>query len=68
MAADSGNAAKGTSTPAAPVSGRAALAVLGSMVFLIIALTFLLVQTTWVHPVNAADAAPAVYHSELGSR
>lgn len=68
MSADAGNAPTGTTTPPAPVSGRAALAVLGSMVFLIIALAILLVQTTWVHPVNTADVPPAIYHSELGSR
>ncbi len=68
MPADTGSAPTAITTPPTPVSGRAALAVLGSMVFLIIALTILLVQTTWVHPVNAADLPPAVYHSELGSR
>lgn len=33
---------------AAPLSDRAAIAILGSMLFLILALTVVLVQTTWV--------------------
>ena len=43
-------------TPAAPLSERAAAAVLGSMLFLIVALTLLLVQTTLVEPASAAEA------------
>jgi hypothetical protein len=54
------NDAPASSAPAsAPVSERIAFAVLGSMLFLIVALTFLLVQTTWVHPASAAEP-PAV--------
>lgn len=68
MPAESGNAPTGAAVQPAPVSGRTALAVLGSMIFLIIALTILLVQSTWVHPVNAAENPPALVHSELGSR
>ena len=49
-----------TATPAAPLSERAAAAVLGSMLFLIVALTLLLVQSTLVEPASAADAPPAV--------
>ena len=45
--------------PPAPVSWRAAVAVLGSMVFLIIALTVLLVQVTLVEPASAAQAPTA---------
>ena len=48
-----------TATPAAPLSERAAGAVLGSMLFLIVALTLLLVHSTLVEPASAADAPPA---------
>jgi hypothetical protein len=47
-----------TSTPTAPVSERTAFAVLGSMLFLILALMILLVQTTWVDPASATEAPP----------
>jgi hypothetical protein len=47
-------------TPAAPLSEYAAAAVLGSMLFLIIALTVLLVQSTLVEPASATEAPPAV--------
>jgi hypothetical protein len=43
-----------------PLFGRAAIAILGTMVFLIIALSAVLVQTTWVDPVGAAEAPPVV--------
>lgn len=46
-------------TPVAPVSERAAAAVLGSMLFLILALTLLLVQSTLVEPASAMAAPPA---------
>ena len=46
------------STPTAPVSERTAFAVLGSMLFLILALMVLLVQTTWVDPASATEAPP----------
>jgi hypothetical protein len=46
------------STPTAPVSERTAFAVLGSMLFLILALMILLVQTTWVDPASATEAPP----------
>ena len=39
-----------TAAPVAPVSGRMAFAVLGSMV--------LLIQTTWVDPASATEAPP----------
>ncbi len=68
MSTDLSTAATGASNTPAPVSGRAALAVLGSMVFLIVALTILLVQSTWVSPASAAATAPVLNHSELGSR
>jgi hypothetical protein len=43
-------------TPAPPLSERAAAAVLGSMLFLIVALTLLLVQSTLIEPASAAEA------------
>ncbi len=46
-------------TPVPPLSERAAAAVLGSMLFLIVALTLLLVQSTLVEPASAADTPPA---------
>jgi hypothetical protein len=66
--ADLGSAATGTTAESSPVSGRALLAVLGSMIFLIVALTVLLVQSTWVHPVSAAESPPALDQGGLGSR
>ena len=39
----------------APVPERAAAAILGSMIALILVLMAILVQTTWVHPASAAD-------------
>jgi hypothetical protein len=47
------------SISSAPVSERIALAVLGSMLFLIVALTLLLVQTTWVDPASASQPPAA---------
>lgn len=44
-------------TALAPVPQRAAVAILGSMIFLILALMAVLVQTTWVDPVSAAEAS-----------
>jgi hypothetical protein len=43
----------------APVPERAAAAILGSMIALILVLMAILVQTTWVDPASAADV-PAV--------
>jgi hypothetical protein len=54
-------------TPAAPVSERTAYAVLGSMLLLILALTILLVQTTWVGSASAAEP-PAADGSSLAQR
>jgi hypothetical protein len=48
----------GATPPAAPVSERAAFAVLGSMILLIVALVVLLIQTTWVDPASATEAPP----------
>lgn len=54
--------------PAAPVSQRTAFAVLGSMLILIAALTFLLIQTTWVDPASAAEAPAAADGGSLAQR
>ena len=59
-----------TSAPAAvpaPVSERTAVAVLGSMVLLIVALTVLLIQTTWVDSASAAEP-PAADGTSLAQR
>lgn len=45
--------------PVLPLPERAAAAILGSMILLIVALTFVLVQITWVNPVSASES-PAV--------
>jgi hypothetical protein len=57
-----------TPTPPPPVSERTAFAVLGSMLFLILALTILLIQTTWVNPAAAADVPPAADGGSLAQR
>ena len=75
MSADSSAAAPALAPvspapPAAPLSERAAAAVLGSMLFLIVALTVLLVQSTLVDPASAADApmaAATFFASDGGS-
>ncbi|HEX6615099.1 MAG TPA: hypothetical protein VF046_02245 [Gemmatimonadales bacterium] len=54
--------------PKPPVSERTAFAVLGSMLFLIVMLTFLLVQTTWVDPASASDVPVAADGSSLAQR
>jgi hypothetical protein len=38
------------------------------MLFLIVALTVLLVQSTWVNPASAAQTPPALEQGGLGSR
>jgi hypothetical protein len=55
-------------TPAAPLSERTAYAVLGSMLLLILALTLLLVQTTWVDSASAAEPPPTADGSSLAQR
>lgn len=47
-----------TAAAVAPVPERAAAAILGSMIALILLLTAMLVQTTWVDPASASDAPP----------
>ena len=51
----------------APVPERAAIAILGSMILLILALTAVLVQTTWVDPASATDV-PAYEAEHLAWR
>jgi len=53
--------------PPAPVSERTAFAVLGSMVLLIVALTVLLIQTTWIDSASAAEP-PAADGTSLAHR
>lgn len=53
----------GSSTPATTPNqsrefGRAALAILATMVLLIVALTGVLVQTTWQHPEGTVEELP----------
>lgn len=45
-------------TAIAPVPERAAAAILGSMIALILVLMAILVQTTWMDPPRATDAPP----------
>jgi hypothetical protein len=66
--ADLGSARPGTTAQPAPVSPRAAFAVLGSMIFLILALTIVLAESTWGHSESTAQAAPVLNHASLGSR
>lgn len=50
------------SAPAAPSNapefGRTALAILATMVLLIVALTGILVETTWRNPISAVEVLP----------
>ena len=50
-----------------PVPQRAAIAILGSMIFLILALLAILVQTTWGTPASATEP-PAVESENLAGR
>lgn len=68
MPADLCSTATGGTAQSSPVSERALVAVLGSMIFLIVALTVLLVQSTWVHPVSATESPPALDQGGFGSR
>jgi hypothetical protein len=68
VSAQIGNAVPGTIARPTPVFGRAALAILGSMLFLIAALTVLLVQSTWVSPASATDTPPALEQGGFGNK
>lgn len=61
-------AAGNGSTAPAPVSTRIAFAVLGSMIFLILALTVALAESTWGHTATATQGTPVLQHSRLGAR
>jgi hypothetical protein len=43
----------------APEFGRTAVAILAAMVFLIVALTGILVETTWRNPTQAVEVLPS---------
>jgi hypothetical protein len=48
-----------TEKPVAPADfGRTAMAILVSMLLLIVALTGILVETTWHHPVGEVEVLP----------
>lgn len=68
MSADLASTQTGAIAHASPGFGRAALAILGAMLFLIVALTVLLVQSTWANPASASESPPALDQSGLGSR
>jgi hypothetical protein len=68
MSATTSAGATSPTAPTAPVSSRAAIAVLGTMLFLIVALTVLLVHSTWVNPASAAEIPTAVDRSLIAQR
>jgi hypothetical protein len=55
----SADSSAGPTATVAPVPERAAAAILGSMILLILLLVAVLVQTTWVDPASASDVPPA---------
>ena len=56
MSADTSTSS--TTTAITPVPERAAAAILGSMIALILVLMAILAQTTWVDPASAVDTPP----------
>ncbi len=68
MSTDSSAPASTPAHPAAPLSERTAFAVLGSMLFLIVALTILLAQTTWIDSASAAEPPAAADAGSLAQR
>jgi len=50
--------ASSASSSQSPEFGRAAMAILVAMVILIVALTGILVETTWGHPVGHVEVVP----------
>jgi hypothetical protein len=58
VSADTSASPTVTATTLSPVPERAAAAILGTMITLILLLTAILVRTTWVDPVSATDAPP----------
>ncbi len=67
MSAQLGSAGPSSIAHTTPVFGRAALAILGSMLLLIVALTVLLVQSTWTNPASGTAAPPALDQGGFGS-
>ncbi|HUF36380.1 MAG TPA: hypothetical protein VMN37_10545 [Gemmatimonadales bacterium] len=63
MPADS-SAATAPDFASTPLPERTAFAILGTMIFLILALTGVLVQTTWGDPVRATEV-PAIESEQL---
>jgi len=59
VSADSSATPTATAPAFTPVPERAAAAILGSMIALILLLMAILVQTTWVDPASASDTPPA---------
>ena len=55
MSPVSADSSASPTTAIAPVPQRAAIAILGSMIFLILTLMAVLVQTTWVDPASATE-------------
>ena len=55
-------------TALTPVPQRAAFAILGSMIFLILALLGILVQTTWGTPASATEPPTVVESEHLAGR
>jgi hypothetical protein len=68
VSTDSSAPASTPAPPAAPLSERTAFAVLGSMLFLIVALTILLAQTTWIDSASAAEPPAAADAGSLAQR
>lgn len=52
----------------APVSERTAIAVLGSMLFLIVTLTILLVESTWADARVSAQLSPPTQSGGIAQR
>ena len=59
MSADSSATPTAAVAVMTPVPERAAAAILGSMIVMILLLVAILVQTTWVDPASASDTPPA---------
>jgi hypothetical protein len=66
--ADLGSAGTGTTAHPSPVSIRAAFVVLASMIFLILALTVVLAESTWGHAASVTQSAPVLDQGRLGKR
>ena len=68
MSAEATVAPASASAPrSAPLSERTAVAILGSMILLILALTAILIETTWIDPAGASDQ-PVVESASMAQR